>query len=199
MGAMAPPALLGSNTSSLSLTGIAADLPRRLVAEGNLGKKSGQGLYEWVDGEAVSGGAAPIVREETPMPREVLISGLTAEELLDLSDDDLAGLVFCDEPLLFRMGTAEILGEFRLTSDAVVLELATIDAGGEGVLPALASLARRYARSRGLPRVEWIVHAINCADPNLKLRRVLERGGFVVERVHGSLAYHRIDDVEPHR
>jgi hypothetical protein len=33
------------------------------------------------------------------------------------------------------------------------------------------------AASRALLGVEWIVHAVSCAKPNLKLRRVLERRG----------------------
>lgn len=44
------------------------------------------------------------------MPREVAISGFTPDEILALSDADLAELVFCDEPLLFRIGSAEVLG-----------------------------------------------------------------------------------------
>lgn len=131
------------------------------------------------------------------MPREIVVSGFTPAEILELSDADLAELVFCNEPLLFRIGSAEVLGEFRLTPDTVVLELATIDGGGEGVLPVLSSLARRYAQSRGLAQVEWVVHAVHCANPNLKLRRVLARRGFIVEPVGGVPAYHRVDRVEP--
>jgi hypothetical protein len=97
----------------------------------------------------------------------------------------------------FTIGTAEVLGEFRLQPDAVVLELASIDGGGEGVLLSLTSLARRYARSRGLSRIEWIGHAVVCAKQNLKLRRVLDRRGFVVERVGASLVYHRIEEIVP--
>ena len=33
--------------------------------------------------------------------------------------------------------------------------------------------------------VEWIIHAVTCAKPKLKLRRVLERRGFVVKNVEG--------------
>lgn len=130
------------------------------------------------------------------MPRNILISGFSPDEILAMPDADIAELVFCDEPLLFRVGTAEVLGEFRLTADTVILELATIDGGGEGVLPTLTSLARRYAMSRGLSRIEWIVHAVHCAKPNLKLRRVLERRGFAVESVGGAPAYHRVDVLE---
>lgn len=31
------------------------------------------------------------------------------------------------------------------------------------------SLARRFADARGLDSIEWIVHAVSCAKPNLKL------------------------------
>ena len=120
---------------------------------------------------------------------------MSPAEILSFSDEELAELVFCGEPLLFRIGSAQVLGEFRLTERSLVLELATIDGGGEGVLPALSSLATRYAQSRGLGEVEWIVHAVNRAEPNLKLRRVLERRGFVVEQVGNSTAYHRIEAV----
>jgi hypothetical protein len=134
---------------------------------------------------------------ESRMPREIVISGFAPEEILGLSDDDLAELVFCGEPLLFRIGSAEVLAEFRLTADTVVLELVSIDGGGEGVLPTLTSLARRYAQSRCLSHVEWIVHAVKCREPNLRLRHALERRGFVVAPVGENLVYHRIEEVEP--
>lgn len=63
------------------------------------------------------------------------------------------------------------------------MELAHVDGGGEGALPALASLANRYAQREGLQFLEWRVHAVHCAKPNLKLRRVLERRGFVVREL----------------
>jgi len=38
------------------------------------------------------------------------------------------------------------------------------------------------------------VHAVSCAKPNLKLRRVLDRRGFVVREIPGfGEAYHFID------
>ena len=66
-----------------------------------------------------------------------------------------------------------------------MVELAQIEGGGEGVLISLASLAKRYVTLRKLSGVEWIIHAGTCAKPNLKLRRVLERRGFVVKNVDG--------------
>jgi len=119
--------------------------------------------------------------------KEILIEGYTPEEILAVPDDQLDALVLCDEPIVFRAGTAQILGEFRVVNDSLEIELAQIEGGGEGVLPTLWTLADRYARRRELKRVEWIVHALNCAKPNPKLRRVLERKGFSIARVRGDV------------
>ncbi|HTW59630.1 MAG TPA: hypothetical protein VMD99_15995 [Terriglobales bacterium] len=78
----------------------------------------------------------------------------------------------------------------------MTIELAQIEGGGEGVLMSMASLAKRYARLNGLTEMEWIVHAVSCAKPNLKLRRVLERRGFAVKHVEGvGEAYHFLENV----
>jgi hypothetical protein len=39
------------------------------------------------------------------------------------------------------------------------------------------------ARRRGWERVEWIVHATRCANPNPALRRVLQRKGFTLREL----------------
>ena len=49
----------------------------------------------------------------------------------------------------------------------------------------LSVLVERIAAARGLSAIDWIVHAISCAEPNLKLRRVLVRRGFAVEEIEG--------------
>jgi hypothetical protein len=129
--------------------------------------------------------------------RSVTIEGYTADEILALPDEQLDTFVFVGEPLLFRAGTATILGEFRIVEDHLVAELAQIDGGGEGVLPALWVLVERFAARRKLSSVEWIVHAVNCARPNPKLRRVLERRGFEVRDIAGTGdAYHLVRKVE---
>ena len=110
----------------------------------------------------------------------VQIEGYTVDEILQLPDEQLEGLILCDEPLVFRAGSASLLGRFRIDPPALVLELAHVDGGGEGALPAVASLTARYAQRKGLQWLEWRVHAVHCARPNLKLRRVLERRGFAV-------------------
>lgn len=113
------------------------------------------------------------------------IEGFTPDAILALSESEIDTLVLCDEPLVFRAGSASLLGQFRVRDGALVMELAQIEGGGEGVLPVLWSLADRYARRRGLAAVEWIVHAVSCAKPNPKLRRILELKGFVVEDIPG--------------
>lgn len=127
-------------------------------------------------------------------PREVLFEGFSEDEILALPKATMEALIVLGEPLVFRAGSATILGSFKVSSNRLVIELAQIEGGGEGVLVSLASVARRYAALRNLKDIEWIVHAVTCAKPNLKLRRVLEHRGFVVEQIAGAgEAYHLID------
>jgi hypothetical protein len=129
--------------------------------------------------------------------KQINIEGYTPEEIINLPDEQLDALVLAGEPLVFRAGTAEILGEFQIRDQSLFVELAQIEGGGEGVLPTLAALSRSYARKRGLKKVEWIVHALNCAKPNPKLRRVMERRGFIVTEVEGvGQAYYLVDEIE---
>jgi len=126
----------------------------------------------------------------------IKIEGYTADELLSLADAQIERLILSTEPIAFRIGSAEILGQFRITDATLVVELAHIDGGGEGVLPTLWLLAERYGLRRQLKRIEWIVHAVHCAAPNLKLRRVLDRKGFTVEIVSSGVeAYHYIQNI----
>lgn len=128
--------------------------------------------------------------------KQIDIEGYTANEILDLPDEQLDALVLSGEPLVFRAGTAEILGEFKIQGESLIVELAQIDGGGEGVLPTLTSLAHTYAKQRGLKKVEWVVHALNCAEPNLKLRRVMERRGFQVVDLEGvGKAYYQVHEI----
>ena len=129
--------------------------------------------------------------------RRINIEGFTSEEILSLPEEQLDGFVLAGGPSVFHAGSAEILGEFKIRGRSLLIELAQIDGGGEGVLPVLTSLAHRYAQRRGLERVEWVVHALNCAKPNPKLRRVMERRGFVVTDVEGiGKAYYLAHEVE---
>ena len=127
------------------------------------------------------------------MSKEILIEGYTSAEILALPPEQVEALVFTGEPIVFRAGTAHILGEFQIQGQRLVVELAHIDGGGEGVLPLLWILAQRYGEQRGMDEMEWIVHAVNCAKPNPKLRPLLERRGFVIRDVPGNgEAYCRI-------
>lgn len=129
-------------------------------------------------------------------PRRIDIEGYTANEILSLSGEQLDAFVLSGRPIVFRAGTAEILGEFKIKGESLIVELAQIDGGGEGVLPMLTSLARQYAKKRELKKVEWIVHALNCAEPNLKLRRVMERRGFQIVDIEGvGKAYYQIHEI----
>jgi hypothetical protein len=129
---------------------------------------------------------------------KIEIEGYSPNEILSLPDDQLDGLVLSGEPLVFRVGSAEILGEFKIKNESLIVELAQIDRGGEGVLPTLTSLVQPYAKKRGLQKVEWIVHALNCAEPNLKLRRVMERKGFTIVDIDGvGKAYYRVHEIPP--
>ncbi len=115
----------------------------------------------------------------------VLVEGVSARQLLELSDAELDALLLTTDPIVFAVGSARILGRARLEPSRLVVELGHIDGGGEGVLRALWCLARAYARRHGVERVEWLVHAVTCARPNLKLRRVLEKRGFTIQEVPG--------------
>ena len=115
----------------------------------------------------------------------VKFEGYSATELLELPEEDFDAYVFCGEALVIDVGSANVLGQFSIEDQTLVLELAQIDGGGEGVLPAIGSLAQKVARARGLTEVRWLVHAVNCAEPNLKLRRMLKRRGFEVGHVDG--------------
>jgi hypothetical protein len=116
--------------------------------------------------------------------RQILIEGYTPDEILSFPEEMLNEYVFLGEPILFKAGSAEILGKFQKTSDRLIIELAQIEGGGEGVLPTIWLMAERYAIQKQLD-IEWIVHAVHCAKPNLKLKRVLERRGFQIKDISG--------------
>lgn len=129
--------------------------------------------------------------------RQIDIEGYSADEILNLPDEQVDEFVLCGKPIVFRAGSAELLGEFKINDQSLIVELAQIDGGGEGILPTLTSLAQRYAKKRGLKKVEWIVHALNCAEPNLKLRRVMERRGFqIVDIEGGGQAFSLVEEID---
>lgn len=128
--------------------------------------------------------------------RQIDIEGYSADEILNLPAEQFDKFVLCGRPIVFRAGSAEILGEFKINDKSLIVELAQIDGGGEGILPTLTSLSQRYAKKRGLNKVEWIVHALNCAEPNLKLRRVMQRRGFQIVDIEGAgQAFYLVDEI----
>lgn len=118
------------------------------------------------------------------------IDGMTIDELRSLSDEEIDQFVFCKRPITFQIGSAEILGEFRKHGQGMEIELAHIDGGGEGALPLIWKLASDYATSQKHSDLDWYVHAVNCANPNPKLRRVLERKGFQIIEKDGVDVFH---------
>lgn len=129
------------------------------------------------------------------MQREpILFEGFTADDILALPDKEISSLVFIDEPIVFKVGTAEILGSFKTKNETLTVELAHIDGGGEGILPLLFILVKKFARQHNLQAVEWIVHALNCAKPNPKLRPTMEKIGFAVKDIENvGKAYYLLE------
>ena len=126
----------------------------------------------------------------------LLIEGFRPEELPEALGPDLQREILAGRPLVARAGTSEVLMSLELHGDVLRAELAHIDGGGEGVLPALFSIIVRLAKLHRAREVEWLVFATNCSRPNPRLRPVLERRGFVVKEVSGrGRCYYRKDAV----
>ncbi len=126
----------------------------------------------------------------------ITFNGLTSDEILALPDEVLERSVVSGEEMVFEAGSADVLGRFWISETALVLELGHIDGGGEGVLPAIAMVAQRFANRRRLTTIDWRVHAVNCAKPNLRLRRLLEHRGFRITNVPGTgVCYHKLQAV----
>jgi len=130
--------------------------------------------------------------------RLVTIEGFSPDEILSIPDRDLDAWVFSAIPIVFRAGSAEVLGQFQVAESRMTAELAHIDGGGEGVLPTITIVLRRIAERRGLKEIEWLVYATNCAKPNPKLKRVLERRGYTVasDEKRGDL-YRLVEGLSP--
>jgi len=122
----------------------------------------------------------------------IIIEGESVKEILQWPESDFDDLVLTDEPIVFVIGSAEVLGQFAVKDQVLIVELAQIDGGGEGVLPAVSIVAKHIAKLKGLSTISCIVHAIDCARPNLKLRAHLEKTGFVIEDMgEKGRAYHK--------
>ena len=114
-------------------------------------------------------------------PEPIRIEGYALDDVLKFPVEELLEYVESDTPVIVAIGSAEVLCEFRTENRTLVAVLAHIDGGGEGVLRAAHRLLSDVARRMGCTGLRLIATAVNCADPNLKLRRLLERLNFVVE------------------
>ena len=128
------------------------------------------------------------------MPHPILLEGYTIDEILSLSDEEIETWLLVDDPIIFRVGSAEILGKVEIVDSILVIELAQIDGGGEGVLRIIGTLASKYAHQRNLQYVDWIIHSLDCAQPNPKLNPMLDRAGFVIQDIpdKGKAYYRRM-------
>lgn len=113
------------------------------------------------------------------------LEGYSSDAILSLVSGELRATVFSGDPIVFEVGSAQVLGSFRIADNRIVAELAHIDGGGEGVLAFLSGLIKKFAGENGISTVEWMVHALTCAAPNARLRRALEHRGFVPSEHNG--------------
>ena len=118
----------------------------------------------------------------------ILIEGLTPDELIAF--DDLETLVATGQPIIFKVGSAEVLAEFSIEDKMLNAKFSVVDSGGEGVLPTLISVIEKSGVKHGMIAIEWWIYARNCAVPNPKLVRILERLGFQIRQLpNGSECY----------
>ena len=120
--------------------------------------------------------------------KDIQIEGLTPEELVSL--DDLEGYAVAGRPIVIAVGSAEVLAEFSITESVLGVEIAVVENGGEGVLPILIDVIEKSAIPRGFTAIEWSIYARNCATPNPKLSRVLERLGFDIHKSSSGLEFY---------
>lgn len=117
------------------------------------------------------------------------IEGISLDALKALPADDVDTLLAFGRPITFRMGSASVLAEFNRREHDLLVNLAHIDGGGEGVLVLLWKVILTYARERGYQTICWNVHALTCANPNPRLQRFLRAKGFAeaVSEKHGRV------------
>jgi hypothetical protein len=114
------------------------------------------------------------------MRRPIEIEGAALDELLALPPEEQDVLIAYGRPIAFRMGSAEILAEFAAEGDLLIVSLAHIDGGGEGVLLHLWKAIEAYARHRSYVEIRWNVFAATCARPNADLQATLKTLGFML-------------------
>src|SRR5713101_7984200 len=74
------------------------------------------------------GGKLAAVDARMPQ-REVLFEGFREEEILNLPKETVEQLILLGEPLVFRVGSAVLLGSFNIHLNRLVVELAQIEGG----------------------------------------------------------------------
>ncbi len=117
------------------------------------------------------------------------VEGVSLRALKTLRKDEQDALLAFGNPITFRIGTANILAEFNRSDRELIVNLAHIDGGGEGVLVLLWKAVRTYAANRGYMSVQWHVHALTCVRPNPRLQHFLRLRGFaeVDHEVYGHI------------
>lgn len=124
------------------------------------------------------------------MNRKILnIEGFAKEELLNFPPDQIKEYLSFNESIIIQAGTAEILAQFSESDSELIVELAHIDGGGEGILILLQNLIKSYCQKNNYRSILWIIHAVHCKNPNLKLRAVLEKRGYKIVEYNGSEVY----------
>ena len=126
----------------------------------------------------------------------IKIEGELVDEILKWSESEFDQLVLINKPIVINIGSGEVLGQFTVMDEnTLVIELAQIDGGGEGIIPVINKIAKHISKLKKLDSMEYIVHAINFAKPNLKLRALLEKTGFSIKEVYGKgeVYYKEID------
>lgn len=128
------------------------------------------------------------------MQSPILIAGLTQDQLLaQLEDPDFEEMVFIEEPIIFQIGSSNILAQLTKSDNEMSIEISHIEGGGEGVLLTLNTTIKRYCKQRGIEYVSWYIFATDCVNPNPKLGKVLLLRGYeiVKDNVRGAVYYKR--------
>jgi len=118
----------------------------------------------------------------------ILIEGLTPDELIAL--DELEALAATGKPIVFRIGSAEVLAGFSILDRVLDAQLSVIENGGEGILMALIGVIEKSVASRDIIVIEWSVYARNCATPNPKLERILLMADFEIREYGGGVEFY---------
>lgn len=113
--------------------------------------------------------------------KEILFEGFTSSEILEAAkSEEFRDLVFSNEPISFKVGSSEVLGQFKTNHKELEITFSHIIGGGEGVLLKIMNLFRRFARESDFEIITWTLYAVDCHNPNPKLPRVLKLKGFTI-------------------